>query len=47
MCPYCATPVQPTQTDLDAALTAEALTLVELDDATTLVPRPEPRVADA
>jgi hypothetical protein len=31
----------------DAALTAEALTLVELDDATKLVPRAEPRVADA
>lgn len=47
MCPYCATPVEPAAADLDAALTAEALTLVELDDATTLVPQPEPRVADA
>jgi hypothetical protein len=47
MCPHCATPVDPAQEDLDAALAAEALTLVELDDAATLVPQPEPRVTDA
>jgi Double zinc ribbon len=46
MCPYCATPVEPAEADLDAALTAEALALVELDDPTMLVPSPEPRVAD-
>jgi len=47
MCPHCATPVDPAQEDLDAALAAEALTLVELDDAAALVPQPEPRVTDA
>jgi hypothetical protein len=47
MCPYCATPIEAEQRDLDAALTGEALSLVEFDEGTTLVPRPEPRVADA
>ena len=47
MCPYCATPVVTEPTDLDAALTAEALALVEPDERTTLVPLHEPRVADA
>jgi Double zinc ribbon len=46
MCPYCATPIEAAQTDLDAALTAEALTIVQLDEGTTLIPRPGPRVAD-
>jgi hypothetical protein len=49
MCPYCATPVvfEPTQADLDAALTGEARTIAVVDDAIPLVPQPEPRVADA
>jgi hypothetical protein len=47
MCPHCATPVEPAQVDLDAALAAEALTLVELDDDTMRVPQRESRVADA
>jgi len=47
MCPYCATPVEPSQVDLDAALTAEATTIARIDDTITLVPQPEPRVADA
>jgi hypothetical protein len=42
MCPYCAKPVEPAQTDLDAALTAEALSLIGLDEGTTLVPQPDP-----
>ena len=47
MCPYCATPIVPSQVDLDAALTAEAKTIALVDDTITLVPQPEPRVADA
>jgi hypothetical protein len=49
MCPYCATPVvfEPTQADLDAALTGEARTISMVDDGIPLVPQPEPRVADA
>jgi hypothetical protein len=47
MCPYCATPIQPSQVDLDAALSAEAKTLALVDDTIALVPRSEPRVADA
>jgi hypothetical protein len=38
MCPHCATPVEPAQADLDAALTAEALTLIA---------QPDPRKAPA
>jgi hypothetical protein len=45
MCPYCASPIEPSQVDLDAALTAERITLV--DDTIALVPQPEPRVVDA
>jgi hypothetical protein len=48
MCPYCATPVgEPSQVDLDAALTAEAKTITVVDDGIPLVPQTEPRVADA
>jgi hypothetical protein len=47
MCPYCATPIEPSQVDLDAALSAEAKTIALVDDTITLVPQPEPRVADA
>jgi hypothetical protein len=47
LCPYCATFVEPTQVDLDAALTAEAKTITVVDDGITLMPQPERRVADA
>ena len=47
MCPYCATPVELTEADLDAALSAEAKTIALVDDTIALVPQPEPRVADA
>jgi hypothetical protein len=47
MCPYCASPTEPSQVDLDAALTAEARTIALVDDTLTLVPQPGPRVADA
>jgi hypothetical protein len=48
MCPYCASPIEPSRLDLDAALTAEARTLVAIDDAgADLLSQPEPRVADA
>lgn len=47
LCPYCASPVEPPQADLDAALTGEAKTIALVDDTITLVPQPEPRVADA
>ena len=46
MCPYCATPVEPQPVDLDAALTAEAR-IALVDDTILLVPRAEPRAADA
>jgi len=47
LCPYCATPVELTQADLDAALSGEARTIALVDDTIALVPQPEPRVADA
>jgi len=47
MCPYCAAPIDPSQVDLDAALTAEAQTIAMVDDGIPLVPQPEPRIADA
>jgi hypothetical protein len=46
MCPYCAAPVEPTQVDLDAALTAEAKTIALVDDGIPLVPQAE-HAADA
>lgn len=47
MCPYCLASVDdPAQVDLDAALTAETRTIAVVDDGITLVPQPEPRVAD-
>jgi hypothetical protein len=46
MCPYCATEIESQEADLDAALTAEAKTIALVDDTVTLVPQPEPRVAD-
>jgi hypothetical protein len=46
LCPYCATPIEPSEADLDAALTAEAKTIALVDDTITLVPQPEPRIAD-
>ena len=45
ICPYCAAPVGPPQVDLDAALTAETIALV--DDTIPLVPQAEQRAADA
>jgi hypothetical protein len=47
MCPYCAAPVEPTQVDLDAALTAEAKTIALIVDGIPLVPQAEPHAADA
>jgi hypothetical protein len=47
MCPYCASAIQPSQVDLDAALTAEAHTITLVDDTIPLVPQHEPRAADA
>jgi hypothetical protein len=47
MCPYCASAIEPSQMDLDAALSAEARTIGLVDDTIALVPQPEPRVADA
>jgi hypothetical protein len=47
MCPYCATPVELSQADLDAALTAEAQRIAVVDNTIPLAPQPQPRVADA
>jgi hypothetical protein len=47
MCPYCASPIEPPATDLDAALTAEAKTISLVDDTIPLVPQHDSRVADA
>ena len=47
MCPFCATPVEPPQVDLDAALTAEAARITLVDDTIPLVPQADPRAADA
>ena len=46
LCPYCASAIEPSQADLDAALTAEAQTITLVDDI-PLVPQPETRAADA
>ena len=46
MCPYCVAPIEPSQVDLDAALTAEAQTIALVENGIPLVPQPEPRVAD-
>lgn len=47
ICPYCLYPAEaePAQVDLDAALTAEVRTIA-VDGGASLVPQPEPRVAD-
>jgi hypothetical protein len=50
LCPYCVTPVvaQPSQADLDAALTAEAQRITLVDDTIPLVPQAgQHRAADA
>lgn len=47
VCPYCTSPVGLSEVDLDAALTAETKTITLIDDTISLVPQPEPRVADA
>jgi predicted amidophosphoribosyltransferase len=46
LCPYCASAIEPSQADLDAALTAETQTITLVDDI-PLVPQPETRAADA
>ncbi len=47
-CPYCTQPIEPTELDLDAALTAEAKTLATLpENGDGLLAEPEPRFADA
>ena len=40
LCPYCASAIQPSEADLDAALTAETQRITLVDDI-PLVPRPE------
>jgi predicted amidophosphoribosyltransferase len=47
LCPYCVTPVAPSQVDLDAALTAETKRISLVDDGIPLVPQAEHRAADA
>jgi hypothetical protein len=47
MCPYCATPVELSLADLDAALTGQAKTIALVNDTIPLVPQPEQRAADA
>jgi RNA polymerase subunit RPABC4/transcription elongation factor Spt4 len=46
LCPYCASAIEPSQADLDAALTAETQRITLVDDI-PLVPQPENRAADA
>jgi hypothetical protein len=48
VCPYCTSPIafEPSQVDLDAALTAEAQTISLVDDPIPLVPQHERRAAD-
>ena len=45
LCPYCASAIEPSQVDLEAALRAETQTITLVDDI-PLVPRPETRAAD-
>jgi len=45
LCPYCASAIEPSQVDLDAALTAETQKITLVDDI-PLVPQPESRAAD-
>jgi hypothetical protein len=47
MCPYCATPVELSPADLDAALTGEVQTIALVNETIPLVPQPEQRAADA
>jgi hypothetical protein len=47
MCPYCASPIEPSELDLDTALTAEAKTIALVDHRIPRVPQAEPRAADA
>ena len=47
MRPYCATPVELSLADLDAALTGEARTIALVNDTIPLVPQPEQRAAGA
>ena len=47
ICPYCLAPVDPSQVDLDAALTAETRTIALVDETIPLVPQAEQHAADA
>jgi hypothetical protein len=47
VCPYCASAIEPSELDLDSALTAEAKTITLVDDGIPLVPQAEPHAADA
>jgi hypothetical protein len=47
MCPYCPTTIEPTQVDLDAALTAETTRIALVDDTIPLVPQAGQHTADA
>jgi hypothetical protein len=47
VCPYCAKPIEPSELDLDAALTAEAQTLATLRQNGEVLAEPEQRIADA
>jgi RNA polymerase subunit RPABC4/transcription elongation factor Spt4 len=47
VCPYCASAIEPSELDLDSALTAEAKTIALVDDGIPLVPQAEPHAADA
>jgi hypothetical protein len=47
LCPYCASSIEPSRANLDAALTAEMQKITLVDDTVPLVPQAEPRVADA
>ncbi len=47
MCPFCASQIEPSELDLDAALMAEAKTIALVNDGIPLVPQAEPRAAGA
>lgn len=47
VCPFCASPVELSEHDLEAVLTAEAKTITLVDDGIPLVPQAEPQAADA
>lgn len=47
VCPYCAKPIEPSELDLDAALSAEAQALATLAETGGVLAEPERRLADA